>query len=177
MANAKIAATGEPAIYRNSHNEHEIDSVKSLAEKLEVDVLTLRKFHSISDFDNTFAGSEELIPSNKHFQIPQRNEDKVLIQAPRNPCKNMWNCPTVHWDGTVCSCFMDYDGQRPLGNLHGLSIEDIWFGAAYQELRKRFKRNWRKVSICNECSNGFAGGDIGREANARAYYFNRKFRN
>jgi hypothetical protein len=67
---------------------------------------------------------------------------------------------------------MDYDGQRPLGDLNEFSMKDIWLGVAYQELRKHFKRKWQDVPICSKCSNGFVGGNIGRDANARAYYFN-----
>lgn len=155
----------------NRTNEHELPSVKSFAEALGVDVLTLRKYHSISDFVTTVSADQNFIPQSGQFQLPLRNKDNEIERIRKNSCKNLWNCPTIHWDGTVCSCFMDYSQQRPLGNVQHESIKEIWRGQKYQRLRKQFKKEWGNTPICDSCSNGFLGGNVGRDANAQAIFF------
>ena len=90
-----------------------------------------------------------------------------------NPCRNLWNCPTLHWNGTVCSCFMDFDEERPLGDLRGQHFEEIWKGQAFQKLRRAFRKGWQDLPLCGECSSGFKGGDVGRESNAEIVLFRR----
>ncbi len=157
----------------NKFNEHEIPLTIEFAKELGVDILTLRKFHSVSDFDTITEPDNCFIPDEKLFQLPIRNNRNQLMRVQKNPCKNLWNCPTVHWDGKVCSCFMDYKAQRPLGDLKQESIKSIWRGTAYKNLRQGFKRDWLTTKICNQCSNGFVGGNVGLDANAQAFYFNK----
>lgn len=156
----------------NKFNEHEIPLTKDFAEALGVDILTLRKFLSVSDFDDIFQLENRLIPHEKMFQLPKRDSGDELVRVQNNPCKNLWNCPTIHWDGQVFSCFMDYKEERPLGNLQKESIKSIWGGADYKNLRQEFKQDWLTTPICNRCSNGFVGGNVGFDANAQAFYFN-----
>jgi len=66
---------------------------------------------------------------------------------------------------------MDYKEQRPLGSLRDQSFSDIWYGEAYRRLRRDFRRKWKEVDLCKECASGFQGGDVGREANAEAFFF------
>ena len=156
----------------NRFNEHEIPQARDFAKRLGVDVLTLRKFHSVSELDNSVHVEHHFIPEKEAFKLPKRNNNNELMRVQNNPCRNLWNCPTIHWDGKVCSCFMDYKGQRPLGDLKKESIINIWRGAEYTKLRQSFKQNWLNTPICNRCSNGYIGGNVGLEANAQAFYFN-----
>ncbi|HSW50580.1 MAG TPA: radical SAM protein, partial [Bryobacteraceae bacterium] len=104
------------------HSEHQVADVHRLAEQLGVDILTLRKFHFVpgtgGDCDPAEAGGDALVPSEIRYQLPALLESgREPVRVSKNPCRNLWNCPTVHWDGTVCSCFMDYNERRPLGSL------------------------------------------------------------
>jgi MoaA/NifB/PqqE/SkfB family radical SAM enzyme len=158
------------------HSEHQVPLARDFARSLGVDVLTLRKFHFVPGTggginSETSLGSS-LVPSEIRYQLPALPQaDQRPVRVSRNPCRNLWNCPTVHWDGTVCSCFMDYNERRPLGSLQELSFRKIWCGAPYRALRERFRRDWRGLSPCGECASGFLGGDVGREANAEAFFF------
>lgn len=156
----------------NKHNEHEVPQVESLASSLGVDILSFRRLHAVPEPGSAFHLDTHYIPEDVRFQLPQRPNGDTPHRLTINPCKNLWNCPTVHWDGTVCSCFMDYNEQRPLGNLHSHSFKEIWYGKAYQTLRRKFRSNWRETPLCNQCSNGFLGGDIGRDATAQAIFLN-----
>ncbi len=165
------------------HDEHEIPRLKDFASSLGVDVLTLRKFHfvpgtgeRIEQAPDRKAGEDGrgLVPSESEYQLPLIPEDgQQPLRVDRNPCKNLWNCPTIHWDGTVCSCFMDYTENRPLGSLREQSFREIWNGEPYRRLRRAFRDDWKRVPLCRDCASGFRGGDVGREATAEAFFFHR----
>jgi MoaA/NifB/PqqE/SkfB family radical SAM enzyme len=151
------------------HGQHEVAHLREFSRALGVDVLTLRKFHSVPRDQEA---EEDLVPDQVQYQLPARTPGgRRAVRVRRNPCKNLWNCPTIHWDGTVCSCFMDYRQQRPLGSLTETSFRKIWRGASYGSLRRSFRKDWTDVALCGECAFGFEGGDVGREANAEAVFF------
>ncbi|HSW49770.1 MAG TPA: SPASM domain-containing protein, partial [Bryobacteraceae bacterium] len=150
------------------HSEHEVPRLREFARGLGVDCLTLRKLHFVP---GTSEGGE-LVPSEVQFQLPALSEDgKAAVRVSSNPCRNLWNCPTVHWDGTVCSCFMDYNEGRPLGSLRQRSFRDIWYGPEYAKLRREFRDHWRQLPLCGVCSSGYADGDVGKQANAEVTFF------
>jgi MoaA/NifB/PqqE/SkfB family radical SAM enzyme len=142
------------------HNEHEVDQLDAFAAELEVDAVTIRKFAH-------WGGVDGLAPTREEHQMPADiREGRVL----RNRCRNLWNCPTVHWDGTVCCCFMDYNEDHPLGHLGEQSFRSIWYGEAYREMRRRFKKKWIDLPLCCRCSCGLEGGDVGTQSNIGATY-------
>lgn len=155
------------------HNEQEISQLKELGRSLDVDALTLRKFYAIPNWrQEGMTQKSEFLPSQAKYQLPERSdEDLRPVRIAKNPCKNLWNCPTIHWDGTVCSCFMDFDERRPLGSLKRQIFKEIWYGQAFGDLRRDFRRNWLQLPLCGECSSGFKGGDVGRESNAEVVLF------
>ncbi len=162
------------------HCEHEVPLLREFAQGLGVDVLTLRKFHFVPGTTGGRGPETEvrdragggLVPSESRFQLPRLAQDtKAPVRVARNPCRNLWNCPTVHWDGTVCSCFMDYNERRPLGSLQQHSFREIWYGENCNRLRSEFRRHWQQLPLCGECASGFEGGDVGSEANAEAVFF------
>jgi MoaA/NifB/PqqE/SkfB family radical SAM enzyme len=155
------------------HSEHQVPQLREFATQLGVDVLTLRKFHFVpgtepADALGSLGGS--LLPSESKYQLPAIPPGELHpVRISRNPCRNLWNCPTIHWDGTICSCFMDYNERRPLGSLQRSSFREIWYGTEYRELRAGFRRAWQQLPLCGQCACGFEGGDVGREANAEAF--------
>ncbi len=158
------------------HSEHQVAEVRRLAEQLGVDILTLRKFHFVPGTGEVGDSKRDeggvLVPSEIRYQLPALLESgQKPVRVSKNPCRNLWNCPTVHWDGTVCSCFMDYNERRPLGSLWERTFREIWYGAEYDALRERFRKEWQALPLCGQCASGFQGGDVGREANAEAFFF------
>lgn len=155
------------------HNEHEVPMLKEFAISLGVDVLTIRKFFAIPNPKNKESLLEmDFIPSQSKYQIPRLlPENHMPVRTAKNPCKNLWNCPSIHWDGTVCSCFLDFNEENPLGNLRTQSFKEIWFDQSYKDLRKAFRRGWKELPLCKECGYGYQGGDIGRESNVEAIFF------
>jgi len=155
------------------HNEHEISQVEDFARSLGVDVMTLRKFHAVPDSRREgLEGELDLMPDQAKFRLPAAPQNGGgPVRVDHNPCKNLWNCPTIHWDGTVCSCFMDFNERQPLGSLAARSFRQIWRGGAYAVLRRAFRERWKELPRCGACASGFEGGDVGRESNAEAVFF------
>ena len=154
------------------HNQDQIDRLPALAESLGVDILSLRRFYSVPNRKPGEAFEEQsMLPDNTEHQIPPRLSDSgQALRVSRNPCRNLWNSPTIHWDGKVCSCFMDYNGTRILGDLKQKSFRNIWQGQAYRSLRRDFKQNWQSLHPCSVCSYGYKLGDLAREANYRVMF-------
>jgi len=153
------------------HNEHEIPRLNEFAAALGVDAVALRKFHAVPDrrMRSNWAGAD-FVPTKREYQLPVLAPGSLEpIRVSANPCRNLWNCPTIHWNGTVCSCFMDWGESRPLGVIGPQSLREIWYGKAYRDLRKEFACNWRGDPLCGECALGYVGGDVGQAANAEVF--------
>jgi|WetSurMetagenome_2_1015567.scaffolds.fasta_scaffold08570_5 MoaA/NifB/PqqE/SkfB family radical SAM enzyme len=156
------------------HNEQELHQIGSFASSLGVDLLTIRKFHMVHSGSMEHKGTMRMSPTQPKFQLPPIDQSSGRpLRTLNNPCRNLWNCPTIHWDGTVTSCFMDFAEKRPLGTLGTLGFKEIWYGPDFLELRHNFRKRWRDLPLCGDCSNGFVGGDVGSESNAEAIAFPR----
>jgi MoaA/NifB/PqqE/SkfB family radical SAM enzyme len=161
------------------NNEHQVPRLQSYARALGIDILTLRKFHFVPGTDASTSDNqgqlnscpEGMIPSNSMYQLPVLTDDKLPERLRRNPCKNLWNCPSIHWNGAVCSCFMDYNEKNPLGSLQTQSFREIWRGNPYARLRRAFRRSWSDLALCGQCASGYLQGDVGRQANAEVIHF------
>ena len=161
------------------HNEHEIPLIKDLAKLHEVDVLTFMTLNPYIDAiycENnvtTKENEDNFLPESyihRRFNNTQNGEARVKLE--NNPCKHLWNNPVVHWNGMVCPCTYDYHEKYVLGNLNRDTFNAIWFDLPYQNIRSQFRKNWEKLLLCRECSYGYAGGDLGREAISGVFYFN-----
>jgi MoaA/NifB/PqqE/SkfB family radical SAM enzyme len=141
------------------HNEDELAGLRVFAAELGVDSVTVRKFAK-------WGRVEGFAPAGETHQMPDSSPAEYRrTRVRRNRCRNLWNCPTIHWDGSVCRCFMDWNGEHPLGHLDRGSFRSTWYGDAYRRLRRDFRRGWHELPLCGECSCGFSGGDIATESN------------
>jgi len=146
------------------HNESELPALHDFAAELGADAVTVRKFAKWGRVD-TFA------PNSETHQMPAASpEEDSRTRVRRNRCRNLWNCPTIHWDGSVCRCFMDWNGDHELGRIGEGTLRSTWYGDAYRRLRRDFRRRWRDLPLCGDCSCGFEGGDVGTESNVEFFF-------
>jgi len=154
------------------HNEHELAHLEEFARALDVDLLTFRKFFAVVSHKEEFKRQEAFDPENSRYYRFERSPEKSgLLRVEKNPCKNLWNCPAIHWNGTVSSCTCDYDESCVLGYLRERRFADIWFGGAARDIRQIFRRQWRELPLCKDCVYAFKGGDMGRESVTEAITF------
>ena len=155
------------------HNEHELHDLENFARNLNVDMLTFRKFFPVAKQHVAHEGVTVSDPDNPYYQRFERHNTTGPQRVRHNPCKNLWNCPSIHWDGTVCSCTCDYNETSVFGKLEKENFKDIWFGNPAREMRKAFRQHWQSLSLCKDCVYAFKGGDMGRESVTEAIVFHK----
>ncbi|MDH4209711.1 MAG: radical SAM protein [Anaerolineae bacterium] len=148
------------------HNEHEVPGLKELARSLGVDVLSLKTL-------NPYGPDSDLVPQNDSYRrFRYTNGGRTPLRRKHNPCKNLWNMPAIHWNGTVTPCTYDCDEHYVLGDLRSNSFENIWYGAECRRLRGKFRSDWESIPLCNQCSFAYEGGSCIDEIIAEAHFFN-----
>jgi radical SAM protein with 4Fe4S-binding SPASM domain len=70
----------------------------------------------------------------------------------RHPCKFLWSSMVVSWNGDVVPCCFDYDAKMVMGNVNEQSIDEIWNGPAYVELRRAEIEGCNHSSLCASCT-------------------------
>jgi radical SAM protein with 4Fe4S-binding SPASM domain len=155
------------------HNEHEVSQLKEFARSLGVDVLTLKTFNpSFRGQQKPDEGGRSFLPGeNRYRRFSYFDDYDNPVRVKRNSCKCLWNAPTIHWNGSVCSCFTDIDEKWPLGDLTSQHFKAIWSGEKYRGLRRRFRNDWERLSMCRDCSYAYEGGDCGRDTVAEAVFY------
>ena len=162
-------------------NEHEIPELKKLAESLGVDALSLKTINPHSD--NLYTAEEsshdedgtEFFPQNVRYRrFDYAADGRTRIRLAKNPCRNLWNAPAIHWNGVVCPCTYDYAEHFVLGDLREDSFRDIWTGDAYANMRNQFRRDWEKLAMCCNCSFAFKGGSCIDESIAEVQFFEKR---
>jgi radical SAM protein with 4Fe4S-binding SPASM domain len=161
-----------------AHNEHEIPLVKKLAPSLGADALT---FKTVNPFlGDTYADREQAETERGLLYLPKDERYRRFKLDPRtgrprrrrrNPCRQLWTTPSIHWDGTICPCTFDSRERYPLGNLNEQSFREIWQGEAYRELRRRFRSDRDRLELCADCTYAYEGGDCSRESIAEAIFY------
>ena len=147
------------------HNEHEVPQLKDFARSLGVDVLSLKTLNPYDD-------DTKLLPERDGYRrFTYTRDGQRPVRRQHNPCKNLWNTPAVHWNGTVALCTYDYDEAYVLGDLKSDSFRDIWFGIPYRRIRRQFRSDWERIHLCNECSYAYEGGSCIDEIIADAFFF------
>ena len=68
-----------------------------------------------------------------------------------NLCYVPWLHMFVAWDGSVYPCCMTRGRVVPLGNLSEQSVEEVFYGDGYAELRKSFVKS--RLPDCARCDN------------------------
>lgn len=78
--------------------------------------------------------------------------DMAGEQKPSSACMKTQTDVVVYWDGKVGLCNHDWNNRTPLGDLNTESLEQVWNGEPYQEVRALHKSgNRSKVPSCMEC--------------------------
>ncbi len=132
-------------------NEHQIDDVQRLADKMGVDGV-LYKTAQVYEFEN----GNPLIPTiDKYARYRKNSHGKWEIKnSLDNQCWKMWQSCVVTWDGKMVPCCFDKDATHEMGHLESNSFRDIWFGERYNNFRQSLLRSRSEIDICKNCSEG-----------------------
>jgi radical SAM protein with 4Fe4S-binding SPASM domain len=159
------------------HNEGDIPAVRVLARDLGVDVLTFKTLNNClrDPYKDTAAtaaaAGDAFAPSQAAYRRFRTDEAGNRIRRRRNPCRQLWNNPTVHWNGNVSPCTFDPQDRHVLGNVARDPFWDVWSGEAYRRIRREFARAAGAMELCGECSYAYEGGSLSCETIAEAVFF------
>lgn len=69
-----------------------------------------------------------------------------------HPCKFLWTSIVVSHNGDVVPCCYDYDTTMTMGNINEHSIDEIWNGDKYIQLRQAELEGRNSSVLCDNCS-------------------------
>jgi radical SAM protein with 4Fe4S-binding SPASM domain len=132
-------------------NEHQVNDVYALADKLGVDDVLL-KTAQIYDYHN----GSDLIPTNDRYSRYRQNPDGTfdIKNAMDNHCWKMWQSCVITWDGKLVPCCFDKDAHHVMGDLNSSSFKEIWTSDKYNSFRATLLRSRSEVEMCRNCTEG-----------------------
>ncbi len=140
----------------SEYNEVEIPALRAQAEALGVDALTLKTMNTCTVRPES--QDDHPIPSTADLQrFLYAGSERKRVR--RNPCKALWQKTNLRWDGQVTPCTYDFDSVRAMGRVQSHPFKRIWRDAAYAAMRKQFRKDAKAISICENCTYAFEGGD------------------
>lgn len=91
--------------------------------------------------------------------VPQKHRERLEAAAKKsqvqkrhpNPCPEVFDKLTIHWDGAVRVCCNDYSGRTNLGNINRDAMEDIWRHPKMTAYRKRLSEGRYDGPLCGNC--------------------------
>lgn len=156
-----------------AHNEHEIPLIRGLAADVGADVLSFKTLNNCQQdpYSDHTADGDRFFPRERRYHRFRTDATGQRIRRRRNPCKQPWNNPSVHWDGTVSVCSLDPHGRCVLGDLRETSFREIWRGERYRRYRGAFRESWETLHLCGDCSYAYEGGSLCCETIAEAVFY------
>ena len=134
-----------------SHNEHQIDDLHHLADKMGVDEVAL-KTAQIYDYKN---GSSLLPKDQKYSRYKLNNQGQYEIKSKlHNHCWRLWHSAVITWDGDIVPCCFDKDAKYKMGSLEGYTFQDIWHNDTYKGFRNSIIQSRKNIDICQNCTEG-----------------------
>ena len=134
------------------HNEHEIQEVKKIADKLGVDQLLIKNIEVRS-----ITEAREWLPNDNKFRRYDYDGDKYIVKGnDKSSCTRPWLSTLINWDGTFVPCCFDKNGEYPMGDIHKLDeINHLWTSDSLMDFRTRLLQNRKSIDICRNCNQGF----------------------
>lgn len=132
-------------------NEHQLDEVQVLADKLGVDEV---KFKTAQVYD--YEHGNALIPTIEKYSRYKKNSDGTYSVKGeiKNQCWKMWHSCVITWDGLVVPCCFDKDAQHRLGDLKDNDLQTIWGSKSYTQFRSKLLTGRDQIDICTNCTEG-----------------------
>jgi radical SAM protein with 4Fe4S-binding SPASM domain len=133
------------------HNEHQIDDLHALADKLGVDEVAL-KTAQIYDYKK---GSPLLPTDQKYsrYKLNTKGEYEIKNKL-HNHCWRLWHSAVITWDGDIVPCCFDKDAKYQMGKLESHTFQDIWHNDTYKGFRNSIIQSRKNIDICQNCTEG-----------------------
>lgn len=133
------------------HNEHQIEDLHELANKMGVDQVAL-KTAQVYDYKN----GSPLFPTNEKYSRYKKNKQGFfeIKNKLRNHCWRLWHSTVITWDGDLVPCCFDKDAKYKMGTIQNQSFKDIWHDDTYKAFRNSIIQSRKNIDICQNCTEG-----------------------
>jgi len=131
-------------------NEHQLEEMKQLAKKLNVDKITF-KTAQLYNFEN---GHELMTTKNKYSRYKKNKFGKYEIKNRlSNRCWRAWSGAVINVHGEVLPCCFDKGSEFSFGNIHEQSFNDCWHKEKASDFREGILQNRKQFEMCRNCTN------------------------
>jgi MoaA/NifB/PqqE/SkfB family radical SAM enzyme len=115
----------------NRHNEHQIPSIRKIAESLNIPL----RLKSMQVLNKEEAG--DWLPVNGRYRRYSLKDGRYVIKnSLPDRCARLWFNPVITWDGKVIPCCFDKNGEYIMGDMMNETFREIWDGPKYRLFRK-----------------------------------------
>ena len=135
-----------------SYNEHEIEDIIAMAERMQVDQLALKNVSlgTWIDADKRKKIAKKLLPKNDKFQKYVIKGDELKLKQQDKTCSWAYANGVVLSNGDVTTCCYDSSGKHVFANIHrDGGLMNILKGAKMTEVRQQILGF--ELSLCKTC--------------------------
>jgi len=130
-------------------NEHQIDEMKTLAKKLNVNRLAL-KSAQLYNFEN---GHELLTSIDKYARYKMLpNGNYAIKNKPHNRCFRLWSGAIVTAKGNILPCCFDKDSSHSFGDIIDTDFNSIIQNSKANSFRTSILTNRKQYEMCRNCT-------------------------
>lgn len=132
------------------HNEKEIDKIKNLAKKINVDELSFKTVGIMNYFSNE--DIKKYLPDEGIYSRYIIKNNKLTPKRKiKNWCDFLWGEMTINWDGDAVPCCFDMNNLHVFGNVFNQRVKEVWNNKNYINFRKMILKNKKEITLCKEC--------------------------
>lgn len=91
-----------------------------------------------------------LRPAEKEM-LQRLAEEETAQKRHPDPCPEVYDKLSIHWDGSVSVCCNDYDNKAVVGKFPEQSIAELWRAPLMEEYRKRLMAKEYSGPLCTNC--------------------------
>ncbi len=135
-----------------SYNEHEIDDILEMAERMGVDQLALKNVSLGTWIDGNIRKkiAKKLLPKNDKYRKYTVEEDEIHLKMQDSVCSWAYENGVVLSNGDVTTCCYDASGQHAFANVHeDGGFWNILQGDKMKEAREKIKN--LEFPLCKTC--------------------------
>ncbi len=96
------------------------------------------------------AGVNEVVAKDE-FIWAEEEMEKRETPLTYKKCTFPWYAMVIGWNGDVTPCPQDFFAKMVMGNLAEQTVEEVWTGKPYQELREKLQNDLDSLSMCRRC--------------------------
>lgn len=114
--------------------------------------------HEIDDFKKEFGDKADILSINQlegfSQNVPSNNkDDEISLNKRIEKCNRLDREDFIIFaDGSVSCCATDFNGEFNLGNIHDMTVQEIYSGEIYQNILHKHKTGrLHEIEICSRC--------------------------